>query len=124
MADALAGKARALVDVLAEEMYWRLQNCSPEQARALVVRWSEAPGAVLLDGLDEVAEGRRGRSRQAIRAFLHSPPGRAARLVVASRTAGYVPLGDPLKDYTLKPFSGPQEEREFLKNWPGVLRPE
>ena len=126
LADAPASeKATILLNALVLEVCRRLQVCTPEQARTLLFRWTEGPGlAVLLDGLDEVAEERRGAARQAVLDFVRSSPGQKARLVVASRTAGYVPLGDPFREYTLKPFSGPREARDFLANWLGALRPE
>ena len=117
-------RGHKLLDVLAGEVEERLQ-LSTEQSHELVGQWRADPGLlVLLDGLDEVNESLRGAAREAIGAFARSPLGRQVRMVVASRPAGYAPLGEPFRDYMLKAFSGPQEAEGFLRNWLSVLRPE
>ncbi len=114
-----------LLNALADEVRRRLQVPGEEAARELVCRWAEAPGLlVLLDGLDEVAPEEREAVRGAIGNFARSPVGRGARVVVASRTAGYVSLGEPFRDYILTPLSGQDEVRAFLHNWLAALRPE
>ncbi|MDW8234099.1 MAG: NACHT domain-containing protein [Roseiflexaceae bacterium] len=90
-------------------------------AGQLIDHWRDANRLIiLLDGLDEARDP--GWVRRAIADLAASLPlGRHARIVVASRRAGYVPLGASFCDYTLKPFDKPEEAEAFLTGWLNVL---
>lgn len=89
-------------------------------AGRLIDHWGDADRLIiLLDGLDEARDP--GWVRRAIADLAASPLGRHARIVVASRCAGYVLLGASFRDDTLKPFDKPEEAEAFLTGWLNVL---
>src|SRR5690606_29035206 len=72
--------------------------------------------AVLLDGLDEVPEQDRGQVAQAIRLFQNRC--KKCRIIVTSRTAGYIhELGPQFEEYLLKPFDGVKDAVPYVANW-------
>ncbi|MCS7289077.1 MAG: HEAT repeat domain-containing protein, partial [Roseiflexus sp.] len=108
-------------DALEQAVFRALQdNKANLVAGQLIDHWRDANRLIiLLDGLDEARDP--GWVRRAIADLAASPLGRHARIVVASRRAGYVPLGASFRDYTLKPFDKPAEAEAFLAGWLNVL---
>ncbi|MEJ5239845.1 MAG: HEAT repeat domain-containing protein [Anaerolineales bacterium] len=104
------GLRRALIEEIARLLQ---QSAIAEQ---LYESWT-ANGRllVLLDGLDEVHEQRE-KVREQIEAFARAPAGRNARLVVASRIAGFRTL-QGLKEYTLQSLEKADDIRHYLEGW-------
>jgi len=95
------------------------------RARALLGIWlTQGRLCILLDGLDEVSDQQRSAARQQIGRFVAAAGGSKGRIVVASRLAGYTPLGSDFKDYTLKPFQQAEDALPYLENWLTALRPQ
>lgn len=79
--------------------------------------------AVLLDGLDEVPYEHRSDVVRALEGFVVSAEGKACRIVVSSRIAGYQrtrELGGDFGHYTICPFAGPEDALLYTAGW---LRP-
>ncbi len=109
----------ALRRVLIEEVARRLQK-STATAEKVYEAWErDNQLLVLLDGLDEVPEQRE-KVREQIEAFARAPAGQNARLVVASRIAGFSAL-QGLKEYTLQPLEDSAHIQGYLQGWLGVL---
>ncbi len=122
LADKLPASGALLEEALAREVDCFLRK-GLETARELVRAWRDAGRLLpLLDGLDEVPEDRREEVRREIARFATSPDGSRCRMVVASRIAGYAPLGSDFKEYTLIPFQE-EEARRYLAGWLAALRP-
>ena len=98
---------------------------SQEIAKALLRNWlSEGRLAVLLDGLDEVPEGRRATVAEAIVRFARTNEGQSCRVVVATRIAGYRTIGElgkPFYHYTIRPFAGPEDALPYVSGWLRIL---
>jgi len=123
-AEQLSAPGPTLERALALEVNEFLRK-EPEVATKLVNSWrDEGRLLVLLDGLDEVPDSLRPAVREEIVRFARSPSGKECRIVIASRTAGYTPLGADFKEYTLKPFEKPEEVRPYLMGWLAALKPE
>ncbi len=123
-AEQLSAPGPTLERALALEVNEFLRK-EPEVATKLVNSWrDEGRLLVLLDGLDEVPDSLRPAVREEIVRFARSPSGKECRIVIASRTAGYTPLGADFKEYTLKPFEEPEELRPYLMGWLAALKPE
>ncbi|MBC7228730.1 MAG: HEAT repeat domain-containing protein, partial [Thermoflexales bacterium] len=124
LAEKLPASRAVLEEVLAGEVD-RFLRKGPEVAQRLVREWRDSGRLFpLLDGLDEVPEGKREEVRKEITRFAASPDGSHCRVAVASRLAGYASLGGDFKEFILKPFQRPAEAWFFLSRWLAALKPE
>ncbi|MBK8905418.1 MAG: HEAT repeat domain-containing protein [Anaerolineaceae bacterium] len=91
-------------------------------AQNLVERWrDENRLAVLLDGLDELSEDGRRQALQAIRGFVPGR-GKTCRMIITSRITGYQDLGEPLREFALKPFVSAADALPYATGWLVTLR--
>jgi HEAT repeat protein len=112
-----------LWDVLTEAVRDFLPPDDKDQAYEMPKAWNrEGRLLVLLDGLDEVPEERRSAATREIR-VLHGGLREMCRILLASRRAGYGPIGSPFKEFNLKPLEA-DETRLYLSRWLKVLRSE
>ncbi len=117
-------QAPMLLHALAHEVASLLQDLHPPNVDPydLVKHWRDQGRLLaLLDGLDEVTY-RRDEVIEEIRRFALAARDTHTRVVVTSRPAGYAPLGEPFREYTLKPFRSVEEALPFLKHWLTALK--
>jgi len=98
-------------------------QCQNEDANRLLDAWRQSPGLlILLDGLDEAPTELRQPVRERIERAAHSGIG---RIILTSRPAGFLALGEKFREYMLKPFADAEQEAlPYLKGWLRVLKPE
>jgi len=92
------------------------------EALRLVEQWRDKDRlAVLLDGLDELSENGRRHAFQAIRGFVPGR-GKTCRVIVTSRITGYQDLGEPLREFALKPFVNLEDALPYATGWLVTLK--
>jgi HEAT repeat protein len=107
-----------------ENMVANRLACTKEIAQELVEEWNNGNHLlVLLDGLDETQNQHENVVSQ-IRNFVNAPSRKGSRVIVTSRFAGFTSLGDPFKEYTIKPLEKEKELQQFASGWISALRPD
>lgn len=81
--------------------------------------------AILLDGLDEVPQERRGDVARALESFAASTKGKACRIVISSRIGGYLRIRELVGEfghYTMCPFADTEDALRYTAGWLQLLR--
>ncbi len=121
-ADTFSKQGSTILNALINEVASRL-SCKEEIAHELIEDWNgNGELLILLDGLDETRAQHEIVVRQ-IRNFANAPVRKDVRIIVSSRLVGFAALGNPFKEYVIKPLEKPEEAEAFVRGWLEALQP-
>lgn len=87
-------------------------------AKELIISWRDSGQLfILLDGLDEISNNARQLIYNEISNFALSPVGANCRILITSRIAGYMSLGQPFLEFKIKPLEGDSEILPYITKW-------